>query len=245
MLAIPLKATDQSGSKSVEWDKALHKFVSRTYSPKLADAHEAQFAAVNDQRKQIGSLIARGITPATAEGTEKLLIRYFRLLCAVEKRFAGSDLRMQFSWRDSFEAVAKQGEADVHFESAAVLYNLCAVCSFLAVHQSRTDAEGIKAACQRYQQTAGLLELLEAHVRSSVWCDRGTVDLKPSTLQMMRKLMLAQAQRCFYEKAALDAMNPKLLSKISAQVGVVLRRSAAGAWGMSRHNHVTDHVTTT
>eukprot|EP00966_Prymnesium_polylepis_P072170 1676185-Prymnesium_polylepis.1 len=36
---------------------------------------------------------------------------------------------------------------------------------------------------------------------------------------MMRKLMLAQAQRCFYEKAALEGMSPKLLSKISAQVG--------------------------
>ena len=54
-----------------EWDKALHKFVTRTYNPKLADSHKAQFAAVNDQRKQIGSLIARGITPATAEGTDR------------------------------------------------------------------------------------------------------------------------------------------------------------------------------
>ena len=61
-------------------------------------------------------------------------------------------------------------------------------------------------------------ELLEQHVRGAVWCDRGSVDLYPATLQMMRKLMLAQAQRCFYEKAALESMSPKLLSKVAAQV---------------------------
>ena len=51
---------------------------------------------------------------------------------------------------------------------------------------------------------------------------------------MLRKLMLAQAQRCFYEKAALEAMSPKLLSKIAAQVraGVAAAgRSAGGGTG--------------
>lgn len=104
------------------------------------------------------------------------------------------------------------------FESAAVLFNLCSVCSFRAVHQSRADADGIRDACQMYRNTAGLLGLLEQKVRGRSWCDKGTVDLHVGSLQMMRKLMLAQAQRCFYEKGALQGVSPKLLSEIASQV---------------------------
>ena len=221
MLAIPFKLSGDS--KSADWDKALLKFVSRSYSPQQAEAHKAQFAAVAEQRKQVLTIVTRGVTPTTAADTEIALRRYFRLLCAIEKRFEGADLRMQFSWKDAFDHVAKQGEADVHFESAAVLFNLLAVSSYMAVHQSRADADGIKLACQRYQQTAGLIEALVAHVSGTPWSERGTIDLTQAMLQMMRKLMLAQAQRCFYEKAALESMSPKLLCKIAAQVSVGVR----------------------
>ena len=125
-------------------------------------------SAARPQRKALVEAFQRGISPSSAEGLETLLKRYFRVLCAMEKRFAGADLRIQFAWRDAFQKVAKQGEADIHFERTAVLFNLCAVCSFLAVHQSRNDAAGIKAACQRYQSTAGLLELLEQDARARI-----------------------------------------------------------------------------
>lgn len=93
MLGIPLKRpTDE---KKGEWDKALMKFVSRTYTERLATAHTAQFNAVSEQRKQLLAALASGLSPGAAEDIEQKLVKYLRLLRAMENRFAGADMRLQ------------------------------------------------------------------------------------------------------------------------------------------------------
>ena len=59
---------------------------------------------------------------------------------------------MQFVWRDAFQRVVKQGESDLRLESAGVLFNLAAELSHAAIHTPRHDAEGLKLACNLYQQ---------------------------------------------------------------------------------------------
>ena len=39
-----------------------------------------------------------------------------------------------------------------------------------------------------------------------------------STLRVLQSLMLAQAQRCYYERAVMDAISPKLLFKLAQQL---------------------------
>ena len=52
--------------------------------------------------------------------------------------------------------------------------------------------------------------------------------------------MLAQAQRCFYERALLDALSPKLLSRISAQLASYYADVLAAVRSPPLKGHVAD-----
>ena len=55
------------------------------------------------------------------------------------------------------------------------------------------------------------MSLLPPLVGSAAWGGKTTLDMHKGCLDCLRDLMLAQAQRCFYEKAVRDSMSPKLL----------------------------------
>ena len=151
MLSIPLKGAD---AQKVDWEKGLSKYVARAYSSSLAETHKDQFAAVHEKRQVVVGISARGLSPLSVEESQSAMLSYYRLLVAMESRFHGADLRMGFSWRDGFNNVVKQGESDLHFESAAVLFNLMAAHSFSAVQQVRSSGSArqrpvrLRAACE-------------------------------------------------------------------------------------------------
>ena len=76
------------------------------------------------------------------EDKREACINYFRLLGALEMRFASSELRINFIWRDAFQKVVRMGEADMRYESAAILFNLAAETSLPA---SRSRARSPRA----------------------------------------------------------------------------------------------------
>jgi programmed cell death 6-interacting protein len=215
MLALPFKLPD----KAVDWPGALDKYVRRTYSKGQAEAHAAQFSAVAETRR---AAVSHPPTETTADEIRQSLVRYHRLLVALEGRFDMSQLRLTFVWRDAFKPSVKQGEADSRFERAAVLFNLAAVLSFDATVQKRSEADGIKQACQHFQLAAGLLHQLWQLVADAPWASEAASsgDLCPHSIDAMKTLMLAQAQRCFYEKAVLDGLSPKLLSLVASQAAI-------------------------
>ena len=181
-----------------------------------AEQHRDQCAAAATARSHV---VAGG--SVTSEPLRAAQLHYYRLLGALEMRFSAStELQVQFVWRDAFQKVVRMGEGDLRYESAAVLFNLAAGTSFAAIHTPRQDTERLKLACNLFQSTAGILELLLDHISSAAWANRSTVDLSPTALRTMRTLMLAQAQRCYYERAVLDGLSPKLLSRIAAQLSL-------------------------
>ena len=210
MLAFPAK---QSDDKKLDWSGDLNKFLTRAYSPQIAAEHKAQCESIAKARAW-----AMRDRMAIDEKREAC-IHYFRLLGALATRFGSSEqLRINFVWRDAFQKVVRMGEADMRYESAAVLFNLAAETSRAGIKQPRQEDEGLKLACNLFQQAAGILDLLISHTASAAWASRSTVDLSPPALRTIHTLMLAQAQRCFYERAVLDAKSPKILSRIAAQV---------------------------
>eukprot|EP00962_Isochrysis_galbana_P046884 scaffold18987_cov109-Isochrysis_galbana.AAC.25 len=222
MLALPFKNPD----KAVDWPGALDKYVRRTYSKRQAEAHSAQFASVAETRRVA---VSQQPNKNTAEDIRQALVRYHRLLVALEGRFDMSQLRLTFVWRDAFKPSVKQGEADSRFERGAVLFNLAAVLSFEATVQKRSEADGIKLACQHFQLAAGLLHQLGQLVSDAPWAGEAASsgDLCFHSVDAMKTLMLAQAQRCFYEKAVLDELSPKLLSLVASQAATYYGLTAA------------------
>ena len=98
---------------------------------------------------------ATQLNEQTAEEIRGLLLRYYNLLGSMGGRFDISQLRMQFQWRDAFTPTLKQarhlvvlpphhprtasflfqGESDLGFERASVLYNYAATLSYFAITQ--------------------------------------------------------------------------------------------------------------
>ena len=98
---------------------------------------------VSDGCKSPSSLRAGGDDPLAGSEVFTVMLRYYRLLCSMETRFEADDLRLQFPWKDAFQAHVKQGESDVRFERAAMLWNIASLMSLAAMHMDRRDLSRI------------------------------------------------------------------------------------------------------
>jgi len=131
-------------------------------------------------------------------------------------------LQLGFRWADAFEPAIFACEFDWTFERACVIFNLAASISFLATHEDRTSPDGLKTACALYQQSAGALHMLQDIVKAAPWRTGGagssvSADLAADTISSLESLMLAQAQKCFFEKAEGDGMTTKVLAMLTAE----------------------------
>src|SRR5882757_4656666 len=94
---------------------------------------------------------------------------------------------------------------NLRFELANILYNLAAMYSQLAMSSNRGTSAGLRVAANNFCLGAGVLSYLRTNVvpemRSSPPEDMDTM-----TLESLGKLLLAQAQECFWQKAAKDGL---------------------------------------
>ena len=124
-------------------------------------------------------------------------------------------LQLGFKWADAFEPDEQTVVHDWSFERACVLFNVAACLSYLATHCDRQTPDGLKQACALYQQAAGALVAVSAMVKDAGWA--ASADLSSDTLLALETLMLAQAQKCFFEKAEIDGMSTKVLVVLTAE----------------------------
>jgi programmed cell death 6-interacting protein len=106
---------------------------------------------------------------------------------------------------------------NLQFERANVLYNLASLYSQLATGTSRNNAQGLKAACNYYCASAGVLKYLKEDVIPEL---RSTPpeDMDAVTLECSQQLMLAQAQECFWLKAVVDGNKDSVVARLAASV---------------------------
>ena len=104
--------------------------------------------------------------------------------------------KLSFPWYDAFRPAKRTSQANVHLEKAAVMFNVGAALSQQALQVERGTAEGIKQACQLFQEAAGVFGALRDGEAAKVDAPR-PVDLSPECCAMLEKLMLAQAQVLF------------------------------------------------
>ncbi len=81
--------------------------------------------------------------------------RYYRILTSIENRFPISKdkghAQVAFAWQDAFRPKTRVMQNNIHFEKAAVLFNLGAVLNQTALQCDRTTPEGLQQACKLFQ----------------------------------------------------------------------------------------------
>lgn len=110
-----------------------------------------------------------------------------------------------------------------------MLFNLGAVYSQIALAADRVTDVGIRTACGAFQSAAGAFAWLRESGVAAKAAAAGatTVDVTPDCAGMLEKLMLAQAQECFFEKVIAGGKPPSLSSKVARQVGIFYEEAYA------------------
>eukprot|EP00775_Hariotina_reticulata_P008073 gene8073-8268_t len=214
LLAIHVKRTDD-----VEIKGPILSYIRETYGDRDAEDCVDDLASVQSLRKEL--VLSQSASQLSAKDT---YIKYYKCLAAIETRFPISsekgNVRINFPWTDAFRSSKKTSQANIHFEKAAVLFNVAAILSQQALQVERASSEGITQAGKIFQEAAGMFAHLKDTEASKVDAPR-PVDLSPECLSMMEKLMLAQAQECVYHKAVMDKKSPATLARLAKQAAVM------------------------
>ena len=157
MLSIPLKQTER-----VDLRRSLHAFVEASYSTEQADAHRDAFEEVHVLRERVRLAT---LTEKNHAATVATLARYYRVVTSLRTRFGAavedSEFAVQFVWRDAFRPPEKVARADLQYERVCVLFNVAAALSYAGAAQKRGDEEGLRRACQLFQQAAHAVESVQ------------------------------------------------------------------------------------
>ncbi|KAJ5403762.1 hypothetical protein N7509_003633 [Penicillium cosmopolitanum] len=129
------------------------------------------------------------------------------------------DIGVDFSWYPAlgFNASRPVSQNNLRFELANILFNLAALYSQLAYALNRTNADGLKQACNYSCQAAGVLH----HLRTDIIPDLRSSppeDMDEMTLLSLEELLLAQGQECFWQKAVKDGLKDASIARLAAKV---------------------------
>ncbi|GBG75643.1 hypothetical protein CBR_g20272 [Chara braunii] len=215
MLAIHAKKT-----LPVDLYKPLKQYVVQHFSEREAQDADDDLHAVHQMRSEVEK------QADTLEARRDLLQRYFKALTLMETRFPISPEKehvhtVSFVWYDAFKQRWKTSLQNIHFEKAAVIFNIGAVQSQLGLAADRSTPAGLKAACHCFQTAAGAFAYLRDNVsmKATSGSAAASVDVSVECAGMLERLMLAQAQECFFEKVVADNRPAMLCAKVAKQVG--------------------------
>ncbi|XP_073001149.1 vacuolar-sorting protein BRO1-like [Typha latifolia] len=140
---------------------------------------------------------------------------------------------LSFTWHDAFKKPKnpfnfwksnKETQTSIQFEKAAVFFNFAAIYSQMGAAADWSSMAGIRKACDAFQSSAGAFKFLKEHVLDNVvsW---ESMDLSPECVEVLEKLMLAQAEECFFELAVQTEKSPKGCSKVARRVGLCYQKA--------------------
>eukprot|EP00208_Stichococcus_sp_RCC1054_P002835 CAMPEP_0206140322 /NCGR_PEP_ID=MMETSP1473-20131121/9097_1 /ASSEMBLY_ACC=CAM_ASM_001109 /TAXON_ID=1461547 /ORGANISM="Stichococcus sp, Strain RCC1054" /LENGTH=740 /DNA_ID=CAMNT_0053534441 /DNA_START=308 /DNA_END=2527 /DNA_ORIENTATION=- len=213
MLALHCKKTDAVDLKSPIWE-----YITNTYSVEQANDASEDLEVIQGQRGQIVGMA--GALPALRE----VMVKYYRALSSIETRFPISkdsgQMHVSFVWFDAFRPTKRSEQTSIHFEKAAILFNIAAIASQMAVATDRTTDAGVKEAARFFQEAAGAFAFLRDEASLKMDTPRPH-DVGPEAAAMLERLMLAQAQECVFEKAVNDQKSPAILARIAKQTAAL------------------------
>lgn len=109
------------------------------------------------------------------------------------------------------------------YEKASIIFNISAVLSCHAAHQTRTEDAGLKTAYHSFQASAGMFTYINEN-----FLHAPSTDLSRETVKTLIQVMLAQAQEVFLEKQIADGKKAGLLAKLASQAAHLYSQALEG-----------------
>lgn len=204
MITIPLKDTEKA-----EWADHIKAALTSIYgSP-------AEFISEIDAIDSMRDAMA-GVSP-NGQG-RNILYRYFAQIDMMSLHIPMKPFKTEFTWKNAFDK-NKTTQSSVAFEKACVLFNLGSTLSHLGSEAS--SAKDFKSAYHWFSCAAGMFKFA-----SENFLHAPCVDVEPDTFIALSKLMLAQAQECFFLKAKDSGTAPGLLAKLAEGAASMYDESA-------------------
>ncbi|CRJ96401.1 hypothetical protein BN1708_002136 [Verticillium longisporum] len=213
MISVPLKTTNE-----IDWVGPLKSYIRDTYGDD-PERYAEECATLNRLRQDM-----RGAGKDSTSGRD-MLYRYYGQLELLDLRFPVDEqhIKISFTWYDAFTHKLTS-QYSLAFEKASIIFNISAVLSCYAAHQSRADESGLKTAYHNFQASAGMFTYINEnflHAPSS--------DLSRETVKTLISINLAQAQEVFLEKQVADQKKIALLAKLASQAASLYKEAVEGA----------------
>ncbi|XP_062442087.1 rhophilin-2 [Rhea pennata] len=192
--SIPLIPLGLKETKEIDFTVSLKDFILEHYS-KDGSEYEDEIADLMDLRQACR-------TPSRDEAGIEMLISYFLQLGYVESRFFPPTRYMGilFTWYDSFTGVPVC-QQNLLLEKASILFNIGALYTQIGTRCNRQTKTGLENAVDAFQRAAGVLSYLK-----DTFTHTPSYDMSPAMLNVLVKMMLAQAQECVFEQICLPGI---------------------------------------
>lgn len=207
LLHIPLLKTDRIDLSSV-----LRKIIDEEFL-QTSVSFENDIKTISSSRNLIADL------SPDAVGLEHL-DTYYHQLESIESKFP-SDL-IDFPWYGTlgYRITGPFAIKSLEFERINIIYCMASVYSHLGCNYSSDSENGLKIACQHFQEAAGCFEFIIKILQSFEKKNKlGNVaiplELRHETILALEYLMLAQAQETIWRKSVIDNMKDSVVSKLS------------------------------
>ncbi|RFU26102.1 hypothetical protein B7463_g10238, partial [Scytalidium lignicola] len=237
ILSLPFRKTNH-----VSLSAAIKQYISGKYD-QHPDMFKQDLEVIDALRRD-----AVNVVEAHVSGIKKIAA-YAGQLTWMSAKFP-IDIGVEFTWYPAlgYNTERPVSQNNLKFEIANVFFNLAALYSQLAVASNRSTTEGLKAACNYFCASAGVISYLKSNVIPELRT-APPEDMDVATLESLEQLMLAQAQECFWQKAVMDRYKDASIAKLAAKVSDfyieaadwgVKSQAISSTWihhATAKHNH--------
>lgn len=212
MISVPCKATNE-----IDWITPLKTYIRDTYGDD-PERYAEECATLNRLRQD-----TRGAGKDSTSGRD-ILYRYYGQLELLDLRFPVDEnhIKISFTWFDAFTHKSTS-QYSLAFEKASIIFNISAILSAHAAHQTRSEESGLKSAYHSFQASAGMFTYINDN-----FLHAPSADLSRDTIRAIIHIMLAQAQEVFLEKQIADNKKVGLLAKLSSQAAYLYGQALEG-----------------
>ncbi|KAM6504501.1 BRO1-like domain containing protein [Amanita muscaria] len=154
-------------------------------------------------------------------GAADPILLYHAQLCSILSKLP-TDIQLEIAYAPAFAPASLPVTlSNLAFERAAILFNLAALYSQLAMSEDRARLEGIKRATTNFQLAAGTLSFLSSSALPRLVippdAENRPFDLTVPFVKALEWLMLAQAQECSWQMAKLNQYKNGVVARVAAQ----------------------------